>query len=81
MIPLETNEVTILKNSDTLHLDYLSPTLVLTRGEENKCVFGERMLVLIPGAMDIAPSVVHTKTESLLVPASGKHIMIYIPNQ
>jgi hypothetical protein len=65
-------------NSDTLHLDYLSPTLVLTRGEENKCVFGERMLVLIPGAMYIAPSVEHTETESLPVPASGKHIMIYI---
>jgi hypothetical protein len=71
-------------------VDYLSPALVLTRGEENKCVFGERMLVLIPRAMDITPSVEHTETESLPSSCIRKehhdiniyiYIHIYIPNQ
>jgi hypothetical protein len=65
LIPLETNEVTILENSDRLHPDYLSSTLVVTRGEEDKYVFGGRTLALIPGAMDMAPSVEQTETESL----------------
>jgi hypothetical protein len=48
-----------------------------SHGEDN-CVFGGRRLVLIPGAMDVAPSIEQTGTESPPVPASEKHIMIYL---
>jgi hypothetical protein len=41
--------------------------LPLTRGEEDECMFGGCTLVLIPRAMDMAPSMVRTGIESLPV--------------